>query len=259
MRTMTMTTMMTCSSVPCVRIAYATVCGERHRARHERNQDAVAVCEGRGYTVLCVADGVGSQRYARRGSHAAVRAVVSTFKDFVGGKIGKKEITATIFLRYKSALKAKYRAAASTTCVFAAIVNEHGLFVGQIGDGLCLVRINGESVFVSDKGDEFLNEVNALSADSDGASWRTKHYSIAPTDRIEILLTTDGLSGDIIPGRETECLEYFANKVDVKPRFIANMRLRHCLKDWGKTGSSDDKTAVIYKRTVSNGELYCQR
>ena len=249
----------TCSNnVNAPRIAYATICGERHRSRHERNQDAAAVCIGNGYTVMCVADGVGSQRFARRGSHAVVKAVVATFIDFVKGKIGKKQITQTVFARYKSALKEKYRAAAGTTCLFVAITDEHGLFLGQMGDGLCLLQINGEPVFVSDKGEEFLNEVNALSAEADNATWRTKHYNIAQEDSIEVLLTTDGISSDIIPNKEPECLEYFLDKVHSKRGVAANRRLKRCLKNWGKTESSDDKTVVIYERKATNGELHSQ-
>lgn len=240
---------MICSKNKRVAIAYATLCGEYHKKEHKRNQDAVLVVAKEKYTALCVADGVGSQRFSRYGSRAIVRAVSSVFSDFVNGCVAKKEITATIFKRYKERLKDKYKLAASTTCLFAVITEQYGLFVGQAGDGLCLVCINGVNMYEGVKDEAFLNEVQAVSAARESAAWKTKHYDLSAGDVVEILLTTDGVSGDVIPGKERSCLEYFLREVNLE-HLGANARLKRCLKKWGESGSNDDKTVAVYKGVV---------
>lgn len=246
-----MTTMMTtCSDKAERSLAYATVCGAHHRKKRERNQDALIVREGKFLTVLCVADGVGSQRYSRKGSRAVTRAVAGAFADFVKGKVERKKITASIFERYKNAIGRKYKSQASTTCMFVAITKEHGVFVGQIGDGLCAVRINGKAVYISRKDDEFANIVTALSPQSESPRWTTRHFNVENGDGIEAFLSTDGVSGDIIDGHEEECLEYFIKAIDGKTVRSANGALKKILVRWGESGSNDDKTVIVYRKRV---------
>lgn len=235
-----------------IHLAYSTVCGEYHKKERERNQDAVAAVKKARYTAVCAADGVGSQRYSRFGSRAVVKAVVMAFDDFTLGRIGKKEITATILKRYKKLLRQKYRAAASTTCIFVVITAEYGMFVGQAGDGLCFVQINGKTVFGSRKDDEFLNDVQAISASRENAIWKTKHFNLADGDVVEIMLATDGVSEDIVSNKERECLDYFLRNMGGSVGCKVNKNLKKCLMHWGDTGSNDDKTVVVYKGEIKS-------
>ena len=241
-----MMTMMKCSDKNLSHLAYATLCGVHHKQQQERNQDALSFYQSPAYCVFCVADGVGSHKHSRKGSRAVARAVKTTFKDYVKGKVERKKITSTIFSRFKSGVKEKYRGCASTTCLFVAAVQGQGIFIGQAGDGLVIVRVNGVLQYVSVKDDDFSNEVVALSPSSERNRWTTRYFKLCQDDKVEIFLSTDGISGDVIPGHEEECLDYFLAKcLDGKRK--GNKELKQILKAWSENGSNDDKTVIIYK------------
>ena len=60
-------------------------------------------------------------------------------------------------------------------------------------------------------------------------------------------MATDGMAGDVIPGRERRCAAYFLQKTDGKNREEADTVLQDMLIRWGQDGSADDKTVIVYK------------
>jgi len=237
--------MTTCSDKDAMRLAYATMRGAHHRKKHEPNQDAFCMRLAHAYSVFCVADGVGSHKYSRKGSRAVSRAVAAVFADFVAGNVERKKLTATIYERFRNSIKEKYRSQASTTCLFIVVTDEFGVFVGQVGDGLAVLRINGELKYTSVKDDDFSNVVMPLSPAKENCRWTTRHFDADKEDKIEIFLSTDGISGDVIPGHEEECMDYFIQKISAKKN--GNSELRKILLSWSKNGSNDDKTVIVYK------------
>lgn len=241
-----MTMMTTFSNKNTMRLAYATMCGAHHKKKHELNQDAYFVRLAHAFSIFCVADGVGSHKYSRKGSRAVVRAVGDVFADFVAGKLERKKLTATIYERFRSKIHQKYHTQASTTCLFIAITEAHGIFLGQVGDGLAVLKINGEAKYISAKDDEFSNVVQPLSPANGNCRWTTHHFDINQDDEIEIFLSTDGISGDVIPGHEEECLDYFLKKISAVKKHRSR-ELKKILLNWSKNGSNDDKTVIVYR------------
>ncbi len=237
--------MTTYSDKDATRLACVTRRGAHHRNKHEPNQDAFYVRLAHAYSVFCVADGVGSHKYSRKGSRAVSRAVGAVFADFAMGKVERKKLTATIYERFKNGVKEKYREQASTTCLFVAVTEAHGIFLGQVGDGLAVLRINGELKYASAKDDDFSNVVIPLSPSKENCRWTTRHFDAGKEDKVEIFLATDGVSGDVIPGHEEECLDYFLRKISAKRN--GNRELKKVLLSWSRNGSNDDKTVIVYK------------
>lgn len=243
-----MMTMMTYSKKKKEYLASACVRGKIHVKEKLPNQDSILTASNKYGVIMSVADGLGSHRFSKKGSKAAVRAVKKSFMMFEKGKISFKEITATIFKLFKENVKESQRAEASTTCVFAVLSYKHGLFVGQIGDGMCYIRINGEEVLLKKKDDEFTNIVTPLNPSKNEARWKTKHFNINEEDSIEILLATDGISEDIVPGKEGECIEYYLGEIKKYARIFFNFILRRFILNWDVPGSGDDKSIIIFQK-----------
>ena len=227
---------------------YSCIRGKSHVASNLPNQDAVLVEIGKHGITLAVADGVGSQAYSQIGSHVAVTSVKEAFSEFENGLIPIANITKTIFEKYKSGVPEKIRDQSSTTCVFAYLSNISGLFLGQIGDGVCYFKVNDAFSILADKSADFANIVHPLNASKTEAKWKTRHFSLRGDESIKILLATDGVSADIMPTKEEECLNYYCNKLSKWPRILRNLRVKLYLKNWNVPGSNDDKTMIVFWR-----------
>ena len=227
---------------------YASVRGQSHYASRTPNQDAVRVYRSEYGTTLVVADGLGSHRYSQIGSSAIVKSVTDAFFLFESGKIPVNEITATAFSLFRKRVPESKNTQASTTCIFAHISNTNGLFVGQVGDGACYIRINDSFTTLKGKECEFANLVVPLNASQETAKWHTRHFKTNVDTRISIMLATDGVSNDIIPEKEESCLEYYCSKLMNMTRIKRNMYVRKVLKQWDVPGSVDDKTMIVYSR-----------
>lgn len=230
------------------RLGFSSIQGESHAAAKTPNQDAVLAGKNEYGVVLAVADGVGSHAFSQIGSKAAVRAVRDAFYAFEKGQIPVSDITKTIFTYYKRAVPDHLKTQASTTCIFAYLSNTSGLYIGQVGDGACYLKLNGRFTRLKGKDEDFANLVKPLNASMDEAKWKTRHFLVKADDRIEILLATDGISADIIPGKEEACLKFYADDLRRWPRLLSRLRIRRYLKRWNVPGSADDRTMIVYSR-----------
>ncbi len=222
--------------------------GESHRATHTRNQDAYIAKKSRYGVTLAVADGVGSQTYSQIGSRAIVKAVARAFRLYETNRIPVSEITATAFALYKKTVPVSKRGQASTTCVFAHISEKNGLFVGQVGDGVCYLKLNGRFYVMQGKDAEFSNVVLPLCAEWDEARWKTRHFALTDSSAIQIMLATDGVSDDIISGKEEECLDFYVSKIQGSDVAKGKKTVKSILQNWNVPGSRDDKTMIVYSR-----------
>ena len=235
--------------------AGATVCGEYHKLHGAENQDAIGFAVNDSGMVMCIADGVGSHKYSAEGSKSAVAAVMQVFAQLAQGELDQTAITEEICALYMEGIQAEHLGKAATTCIYIAIV-EQRIYVGLIGDGLCCLRKNGEMLFVGRKDEDFSNIVYPLSVDSTLSAWDIYCFDITEYDTIEALIATDGISVDIIPGREGACIDYFIDKISEVSGGNRNAILSDILTAWGKDGSNDDKSVIVYKRQGEKNGCY---
>ena len=230
----------------------ASSTGKKHLDDGTPNQDAFLCSSYPFGTVLVVADGVGSELYSHIGSRAVVEGVHKTFCKYHDGNIDSTGIPESIMEHYIAGIDKEYRKSASTTCIYAAIIYEKGLFLGQVGDGICCGKINGESFILQQKDDEFSNVVRSLSAVNGQAEWTEAYIPFEQIDSIHLMLSSDGVSEDLLPGKECDFVEFVISKLS---DLLPNKRTEYLcsmLNNWSTPQSNDDKTFCFY--SLKKGE-----
>lgn len=232
--------------------AGATEIGPRHVHEKLPNQDAFLCRQYEYGVVIAVADGVGSEQYSQEGSKAAVNAVHLTFEKLHNEIIDSSVIAESIMEQYIIGVDPAYRTKAATTCIYAAYIYGLGLFLGQVGDGICCGNINGESFIFQPKDDEFTNIVKPLSALNEQAEWTEAFVPDDQIDAVSLMVSTDGVSEDLLPGKECGFVDYVINKLNTIMPAERNQFLHELLLNWSTPQSIDDKTFCFY--SMKKGE-----
>lgn len=228
-----------------VSLCGCSFCGKLHRRMRQKNQDALKLKQYSFGCILAVADGVGSQKYSRYGSRAVVLAVHQAFLEYVKGDIKRRQITQRITEMYRCNLPFKFADQASTTCIFAAHIYNEGLYLGQIGDGMCCFSINESFGILSNIEAEFTNIVRALNT-RNNAQWHTKFFSKEVCQKLHVVLSTDGISEDILPDREENFMQMIIKQTAFKSSAVANLHLRQLQENVFPAYAVDDKTIAAY-------------
>ena len=220
--------------------------GSLHRKMRQKNQDALKLKKYSFGCILAIADGVGSHKYSRYGSRAAVLAVHQVFVEYLKGKIKRRQITQRITEMYKYNLPKKYADQAGSTCIFAAHIYGEGLFLGQIGDGMCCFSINNKFGVLNRTASEFTNIVRALDFNTEKAHWHTKFFPAEECQTLNVVLATDGISEDILPEREEAFMQMIVKQMAFKSRAIGNLHLKQLQENVFPSYAVDDKTIAAY-------------
>ena len=222
----------------------ASVIGQSHIMNGTCNQDYFKIFKKKYGIAMSVCDGVGSNKYSQFGSKAASKAVNKVFKLYHKGKLSKQLIGENIERYYKKYVRRRYRKEASTTCLFAYVFSNNEIIIGQAGDGVILIKLDDKFLVFQNKTDDFMNEVSALSCNYKYNHWKIKNLKFDPSInyKLELLLSTDGISEDIIPEKREQFLDYFINLSNGGSK----SKLDETLKNWSVPGSIDDKTVITY-------------
>ncbi len=236
-------------------VSGATETGKKHVLEREKNQDAVKTkCYGFG-CVMALADGVGSHKFSRFGSRAIVQSVHRSFIDYVKGAFEDTYLAKNIRNHFKIRVPGKYQSQSATTCIFSAYLYGEGLFLGQIGDGLCIYSIDGNNYILTEKEDSFSNIVCPFNVLSDDNKWI---ISFIPEEKIKrelnVLLLTDGLSEDVLKGKEFIFMKGIKDEMFKKSAKNTSNILKYMIKTWPVPMSSDDKSSCFMHITINSGD-----
>lgn len=221
----------------------ASVRGPAHEQDGTPNQDALSVRRrGKGCCVS-VADGLGSRRFSHSGSKKAVQLVreFSIYKK----SLARTEVAPLLSSTWRAAFNNHYDDY-ETTCLWALVNGDGQGVLGQVGDGLVLMRCEGEFRVLTDQRDGFGNQTTTLAqAESVGASSADVTLAL-PGDGV--LLMTDGISDDLIP----EQLEPFFDAIYRRQKRCSKRRMKRWLetelRNWSTPRHGDDKTiASIFR------------
>ena len=223
--------------------AGASVRGPAHEQDGTPNQDAICVRpSGKGY-FAAVADGLGSRRFSHIGSRRAVelaRAISSNVE-----ALGDTSMENRLSSAWRESFGGRYDDY-ETTCLWGSVNGDGQGLVGQVGDGLLLIRSQGRFRILTGQKDGFGNQTTTLAqAESMGAS--SAQVTLAsPGDGI--LMMTDGISDDLIP----EQLEPFFDAVYQRQLRCNKRRMKRWLETelqhWSTPRHGDDKTiASIFR------------
>jgi len=228
-----------------VRTFGASITGKRHQLQRKPNDDAWLSGSGHFGSFVCVADGVGSARNARKGAKEAcnaVRAVVgmahvalgdvcSTLQDFA------KHIETT----WADLIRPDQPEECATTCLVAWHKRDGSLLVGGIGDGMIIARVDGETRWVvGPPHDKFNASTSTL-----GQGCRWAGFEISAPSTFQILLATDGVADDTRPEKINEFIDWLMAEIGTLDTAGRRSKLRNALWNWPTPGSDDDRTLSV--------------
>ena len=204
---------------------------------------------------VAVSDGLGSCNHADVGSRAACRAVAEAAGlYFRNPHAALANIPLLVQHLWEMMLSGYSPADCSATCVFVVALNDTGVVLAQLGDGLIAACESDGTVdlLMPDKSDTFANVTVGLASDQATRRWRTV---FVPEDRYRaFVLCTDGISDDLEPGAIKEfAWEVYSHYERYSPR-ARRREVRRWLRTWPVPGHSDDKTIACLYRSGGSHE-----
>lgn len=214
--------------------------------KKEKLQDALGIINQKKYSLIIVADGLGSSKNSDYGAKKAIVSVEKAVNQW--RKLDKKNNKVLIQLIHfywnlligDSGLEKKD---CLTTCLFAYIdKSDKKIILGQLGDGLLLVKSKGETVFLKSTDD--YNFTKSLGISKSYDDWNIKLINF-DSDNFTLLVTTDGISEDLVEDKEDEFAEAIIKKMSNLKRNKRNSYLNQLLVNWPTKFHTDDKTICI--------------
>lgn len=214
--------------------------------KKEKLQDALGKIDKKKFCLVIVADGLGSAKNSEFGAKTAIVAVEKAFNQW--RKLVKKDHKVLIQLIHfywnlligDSDFEKKD---CLTTCLFAYIdKTKNKILLGQLGDGLLLIKSKGETVFVKSADD--YNFTKSLGSSTSYSDWNIKDVNFDTNDFI-LLVTTDGVSEDLVENKEDEFAETIIQNMLKLKYNKRNKYLHQLLVNWPTKFHSDDKTICI--------------
>ncbi len=207
------------------------------------NQDFYGISKQINFTLLIVADGLGSAINSDFGSKTAVRAVEKAIIQWrkLNNKNNKVLIQLIHFFWNLLISDSKYeKKDCSTTCLFAYIDKKNKkLLLGQLGDGIVLYKSKKKIAILQSK-DEY-NYTKSLGSSKYFNDWNIKEVDFEID--FELFLATDGVSEDLKDNEKFVTL-LINNLSDIKKN-KRNKALKQLLEEWPTKHHSDDKTICI--------------
>ena len=214
--------------------------------RKEKLQDAFGIINKKHYSLIVVADGLGSAKHSDYGSKKAVVAVEKAIYQWRKLKKHDKKVLIQLihFFWNLSIADSEYeKKDCLTTCLFAYIDKlNHRIILGQLGDGLIFFKSGKRTVSL--KSLEDYNYTKALGSSKSYNDWeiRDEHYDLKD---FVLIITTDGVSEDLVEEKEGEFAESLIQKLSSIKKNKRNKYLSQLLENWPTKFHTDDKTICI--------------
>ena len=228
----------------------ASTIGLSHIKKEEVNQDFFLIDETITGTVLVVADGHGSHKFADIGAKAVCKSVVDAIRKLE--RENRESLELNILLPeikriWECKILPKSKEECGTTCLFA-FLNNTFLYIAQLGDGEICTEIDGEFSVLKEKDDEFTNFTNGMSTVQSVSEWPFEIYDIRNKE-IRLALMTDGISETLVDGVERKFFEAIHKEAE---RLFTNTarskKIEKIIENWDKNHSGDDRTIILYKK-----------
>lgn len=227
----------------------ASVRGPGHILGKLPNQDAWL---GKNYgfgTLTVVCDGMGSRRKSHHGSKEACLAVVEAIRFW--SRFEHAPILSLLLLihnLWEIRVSDVGKDESATTCLFVVAFKNHSLLMAQLGDGLCLLKQPGKApVTLHKNNDDFSNETTALGVATSLKEWRY-HFEAKVKAGTSVLLATDGISEDLLSGKDEAFMEFLKAEYSDMDPCIRWRRIAKDLRNWPTPLHSDDKTMALMWR-----------
>ncbi|MGY0193512.1 PP2C family serine/threonine-protein phosphatase [Leptothrix sp. BB-4] len=225
-----------------------SVVGPTHAEAGEPCQDASAVRGWRGGWIVCVADGLGSRPQSGRGARCAAQVAMQVLRRELDHRRAARELATQIYRAWLRAVGPDRADGAATTLLIAACNAKGQVRTWQLGDGMVLIRSQGEVRALTPPRSGFGNETRALGIDRAWSAWSTHEFELSRVGDMVVLMT-DGVADDIDARSLPTFPQALHRRVSGLSRRRARRWLTHELTHWGTPGHSDDKSlALIFKK-----------
>lgn len=220
-------------------IADASVIGPAHLASKLPNQDHVSLRGFKGGWITVVSDGLGSHRHSDIGSWLACRAVQNYWRSVADNYAEERH--QAIHQNWLQSIYPYSIKATGATCLYANILKNGWIRIGQLGDGLVIYRQNGQFNQLTPKRQGFGNQTASLNATFQASDWVYDDFHLTQAGD-GIILMTDGIADDLIP----ESLPEFFDLIYQESLKHSRRRMKHWLErelnNWTTPLHGDDKT-----------------
>ena len=219
----------------------ASLIGKSHKSKDLPNQDACFVKNTSNGIVIAVADGVGSDKDSEYASQAAVHAVYDIFMQYHPEQVDI--LGCLICKRFDELMSDAPSRVAGTTCIFCVLLNGTDMFLGQAGDGVCCGFIDNEPFILKNKNSDFANIVCPMFVGCSREAWSIMHFQ--GVSSTELMLATDGIADDILPGMEAAFARHLVSELERLPQQDRGAAVMEMLEHWETPNSFDDKTIAL--------------
>ena len=159
---------------------------------------------------MVIADGVSSAACSGEGAQAAVDVIRKLCERIMNDRHLLNDIdTIKVYVvkRWKEQIESDWDEYATT--VNFAIYVDHTLLTGQIGDGLIVAEVDGNSLVLTESDEFYSTETYAL-----GAAVKKSTFTIRVVEvrnRIRVYMASDGIGKEINEASRIELIEYLGN------------------------------------------------
>jgi serine/threonine protein phosphatase PrpC len=223
-------------------IIQASIRGDKHETIP--NQDYINVFENDEFLISTVSDGLGSSIYSLEGAQIACKSVIDEIQKFLLSselqflnnmvkERWKKEIESI------SSSVSDYR---TTNSFIAVFKKEKKIIVGQIGDVLVSLRMDGLFRYLESTTKDFSNETVCL------GSGRDENFKLALFEfghTFDFLIATDGIADELQTEKIETLHDYFKNKFQNIEESRRNDALKCDLEEFLTEKNNDDKSMIF--------------
>ena len=199
-------------------IIQASIRGDKHETIP--NQDYINVFENDEFLITTVSDGLGSSKNSLEGAQIACKSVIDEIQKF--------QLSSELqFLSNK--IKERWK-------------KEKKIIVGQIGDVLVSLRMDGLFRYLESTSKDFSNETVCL------GSGRDENFKLALFEfghTFDFLIATDGIADELQTEKIETLHDYFKNKFQNIEESRRNDALKCDLEEFLTEKNNDDKSMIF--------------
>ena len=230
-------------------IGYASVKGMLHEDGNIPNQDAYSVKRYKFGTILVVSDGLGSKKKSAVGARAVAKAVDKAVQ--IWNAYAEKDIRLLLPLIvsvWSMEIFPYSQKDCGATCLFAIILNDGHVYLGQLGDGSIYVSLNDELQLIREKEDDFTNLTVCMGGFSSYSDWSLKEYYVG-NKPFGIVMMTDGVSETIVDEKKEDFVKLLFKRLSECENLLRRNNLVYkILSEWNPVSAGDDRTLICYRR-----------
>jgi serine/threonine protein phosphatase PrpC len=223
-------------------IIQASIRGEK--MENIPNQDYIDFFENDEFLITTVSDGLGSSKNSLEGAQIACKCVIVEIQNFqLSSEI--QILNNRIKENWKKEIESisKNMSDFRTTNSFVAIIKkEKKIIVGQIGDVLVSLRMDGLFRYLESTSKDFSNETVCL------GSGRDENFKLALFEfghTFDFLIATDGIADELQTEKIETLHDYFKNKFQNIEESRRNDALKCDLEEFLTEKNNDDKSMIF--------------